>query len=691
MKYRLLIILSLLVIQSSGKKFVVTHSNNAGAGSLRTAIDSCNTNTNGTDTIIFNIPLSDPGYHSSYGVWIITLSESLPPLIAGNVLVDGYSQAVNHWIQNIYGPEIMLSGDKNTVETGISIINASGITIRGLIISEFLYGIQVSGQYASENYLYGNYIGTNYDGTASAGNYNAIEILSGAHDNHIGGADSLSGNLIGGNLYAGIRISDAHHNIVTGNYVGISRDGKSPLPNYDGITIEGYSHGNRIGGSEAGERNVCSGNVAYGIDIFGAGCYANEIRGNYLGTDCSGSYAVPNTYGILFDDRSNRNLVTGNLISGNTAFGAYFYNNGTNTNTLRGNLIGTNAEGTIAIPNETGVHIDGASFGNIIDSNLISGNSANGVTVFAKYTDLNLITRNRIGTDITGMPLGNGMDGIRISQGPRYNLIGGTPETANIIAFNGKNGVAVEADLSDYNRISCNSIYKNGNLGIDLYPEGITLNHPDNDGTGPNDHQNYPVILSKTMIFPGQYVITGYLDAPSQPNQCLVEMYIADFNAAGIAQGKTYLGTILPMSNGYWRDTLSCSATDSIVATATKPVTYPGNSPWLYGNTSEFTPVIRHSASVETIQADQSFIYPNPIRAGERIFIAGSPHSRYSLTLVDPVGRTIRVLETMGGGGLELSTRMFKQGVYFVILRTDEGLNPRSCKLIILSQSPGTF
>ncbi|MFZ4523093.1 MAG: T9SS type A sorting domain-containing protein [Bacteroidales bacterium] len=686
MKYRLLIILSLFVFHSFGKKFVVINSNNAGAGSLRTAIDSCNNNTNTTDTINFNIPLSDPGFIPSYGIWIIHPTESLPSLISGDVLVDGTSQTVNQGNRNIYGPEIMLSGNNNTVETGISIINASRITIRGLIIGEFLYGIQLSGQNTTDNDIYGNFIGTNYDGTASAGNYNAIEILSGANNNYIGGYDSLSRNLIGGNLYAGIRISDANNNIVTGNFVGISRDGKSPLPNYDGITIEGYSHGNRIGGMDSGERNVCSGNVAYGIDIFGAGCFANEIEGNYLGTDCTGSYAVPNTYGILFDDRSNHNLVSGNLISGNTAFGAYFYNNGTNTNTLRGNLIGTNAEGISAIPNETGVHIDGASFGNIIDSNLISGNSANGITVFATYTDINIITRNRIGTDITGIqPLGNSEDGIRISQGPKYNLIGGTPLTANTIAFNGKNGVAVESDLSDYNRISCNSIYKNGNLGIDLYPEGITLNHPDNDGTGPNDNQNYPVILSKTMISPGQFYITGYLDSPSQTNQFLVEIYIADFNAAGIAQGKTYLGAIHPVTNGYWSDTLSFSATDSIIATATKPVTYPGNSPWLYGNTSEFTPMIRNNAYVETIPANHSFIYPNPAHAGESIHFYLSGNRKYSIEIKDPLGRVILQKTPVLNGFLELSKHRFNLGFYYCILSSDADLNPLVIKLLVLN------
>lgn len=84
-----------------------------------------------------------------------------------------------------------------------------------------------------------------------------------------------------------------------------------------------------------------------------------------------------------------------------------------------GNRIGTDASGTKAIPNETGIHIDGGTFENLVDSNVVSGNLVAGITIFSILSDRNVITKNKIGTDISGSkPLGNGEDGIRIAFGP---------------------------------------------------------------------------------------------------------------------------------------------------------------------------------------------------------------------------------------------------------------------------------
>ena len=85
-----------------------------------------------------------------------------------------------------------------------------------------------------------------------------------------------------------------------------------------------------------------------------------------------------------------------------------------------------------------------------------------GVTLFALYTDYNLITRNRIGTDLSGQaPLGNGADGIRIAFGPKNNIIGGTEEEGNVIAHNGQKSIALELRPGDTNFVSGNRMFKN--------------------------------------------------------------------------------------------------------------------------------------------------------------------------------------------------------------------------------------
>jgi parallel beta-helix repeat protein len=443
----------------------VNSTRDAGPGSLREALNAANRN-GGQATIAFDIPKADPGFDAETGTWTITFRDTAPPLTVSHVSIDGSTQAARQGDTNPLGPEIVLSGNGHSVEQAFALLNASGCTIRGLAITQFIYGIQVYGDDAHDNRIVGNYLGCNAAGDAAQGNYNGIELISGAHDNQIGGAAARDGNLISGNQHIGVKISDAHRNLVLGNRIGLERNAMRPLPNYDGICIEGRAQGNRVGGTQPGERNLISGNMAYGVDLFGWGVRENVVLGNYIGTDHTGTQAVPNTYGVLFDDRASANTVGGrgagewNLISGNTAFGAYFYNNGTHANILCGNRIGTDFSVTRALPNETGVHIDGGTFENLVDGNLISGNLVAGITLFARRTDRNRIIRNHIGTDITGaLALGNGADGVRIAFGPADNQIGGSPEEGNTIAHNGGYGVMLESGTG--NRIVGNTIRNN--------------------------------------------------------------------------------------------------------------------------------------------------------------------------------------------------------------------------------------
>ncbi len=615
-KQLIFITLLLLSILTKATDFFITNTKESGIGSLRQAIIEAQSGSSIPPfNLIFNIPKSDTGYNQQTGIWtIIFKDEPLPPITSGYLNIDGSTQTLYAGNTNPYGPEICLNGNSNSVETCFLIHNSASSTICNLIINEFLYGIQIFGLHSTGNSIKGNYIGSDHLGLGSKGNYNAIEILSGANQNTIGGPLSSDRNLISGNKYAGIRISDANNNTVTNNWVGVDISGTKELHNYDGITIEGASSGNKIGGSSSAERNITSGNIAYGIDIFGAGCFDNLIIGNFIGTDHTGTFAIPNTYGILFDDRSHNNIVggynqgEGNLISGNTAFGAYFYNNGTNSNSLIGNLIGTDILGSYPIPNETGVHIDGASYSNVIDKNIISGNKANGITLFATFSNYNLITRNYIGTDISGLhPLPNEMHGILITQGSAYNQIGGSENTANTIAFNKKNGVKIESDNSDFNLLSCNSFHDNGQLGIDLYPDdGINKNDPFDIDNGPNDLLNSPVI--DTVIFNlSNTFITGSLDVQS-PETTSIEIYKAKQNKAGISEGISFLANTTCDKSGKFTFSLPPSSNQTFFVALAIDKTK---------NTSEFSieypkqPPLGESNNLTTFQSN-IICFPNP-------------------------------------------------------------------------------
>ena len=96
--------------------------------------------------------------------------------------------------------------------------------------------------------------------------------------------------------------------------------------------------------------------AASGIRLEGGG--GNTIQGCYLGTDFTGTFAPANRFGIIVENGSSNNLIGGltplarNVISGNEMTGVSIIN--ATGNLVQGNFIGTDAAGTVAIPN--GIH-----------------------------------------------------------------------------------------------------------------------------------------------------------------------------------------------------------------------------------------------------------------------------------------------------------------------------------------------
>lgn len=259
--------------------------------------------------------------------------------------------------------------------------------------------------------------------------------------NTVGFLISAGGSIIRGFVVGGfdraIYLKGGSGNVIQGNHIGVDSNGTMVRYNDTGIFIYNSSN-NLVGGTSSAARNVISGNGADGIALAGSG---NQIQGNFIGTNASGTVAVPNgNNGIeigSFAPASNNTIGgtapgAGNLISGNhygvrgTGFG----------NLIQGNLIGTNAAGTAPIGNDVGVSSDGAN--NLIGGtepgarNIISGN---GIGVEISGSD-SMLQGNFIGTDITGMiALANTSAGADASD---HALVGGTtPGSRNIISGNG--------------------------------------------------------------------------------------------------------------------------------------------------------------------------------------------------------------------------------------------------------------
>ncbi len=190
-----------------------------------------------------------------------------------------------------------------------------------------------------------------------------------------------------------------------------------------------------------------------GIELGGVG--GNVVEGNYIGTDLTGTVGRGNAVRGL-NIASSNNTIGGtisaarNVVSGNDNTGI-FSTSGATGNLVQGNFIGTNAAGTGAIGNGTGVATEGQSGNSASNTiggtapgarNIISGNHGPGISLGGTLTG-HLVQGNFIGTDVTGtVALGNASHGVIINFGSANNTIGGTlPGARNLISGNGGNGV----------------------------------------------------------------------------------------------------------------------------------------------------------------------------------------------------------------------------------------------------------
>ena len=141
-------------------------------------------------------------------------------------------------------------------------------------------------------------------------------------------------------------------------------------------------------------RNIISGN-AIGISLRDAATQSNQVQGNYIGTDATGSAARPNGAGIVIA-QANRNTVggtssnAGNVVSGNTRRRDRRAERGRRRQQDLRQPRGTTAAGTAALPNASGIRVLNCTAANHIGTsgggNVVSGNTGNGVNVSQSTT-----------------------------------------------------------------------------------------------------------------------------------------------------------------------------------------------------------------------------------------------------------------------------------------------------------------
>jgi parallel beta-helix repeat protein len=175
--------------------------------------------------------------------------------------------------------------------------------------------------------------------------------------------------------------------------------------------------------------------------------------------------------------------------------------------------------------------------------NLISGNGGGAVDL--RGSGVVSVAGNLIGTQKDGTSdLGNAGNGVLLRSNDNATIGGQDPDAANVIAFNGGDGVSVD-DNSTGNRILGNSIFRNGDLGIDLGDDGPTANDNGDRDRGANNLQNFPVIAS-AVTDAGQTTIKGTLGSTKR-KRYLIQFFANP--AANPDQGKTFLGEITVRTN----------------------------------------------------------------------------------------------------------------------------------------------
>lgn len=396
---------------------------------------------------------------------------------------------------------------------GVTVENAKNVVIGGEdgnVISGNETGVLLTGLETTKVHVLNNLIGTESSGDGALGNTTGVSIIHGAHGNIIGGplpsapSGPVLGNVISGSVAnlaeskwgVGVWIIDSDDNTVQGNRIGTNGTGTAALGNEgEGILVY-RSSGTQIGGSKAGEGNLISGNsdgVLLWSDDASRPVSGTVLQGNLIGTNFNGTTAIPNrARGIQLTGTATENQIGGNTpqaqntISGNMMDGVILFGDETTNNTLHGNYIGTNHAGDAALPNGgSGVHVEDAG-GNFIGRrdggtfarNVISGNTADGITIVGILAIANTIQANLIGLDATGTTaIPNGLNGVVLEDASETTIGGEKTNDRNVISGNMENGIFIGGITANDNEVHQNYIGLNleGNKAVGNSLSGIVL------------------------------------------------------------------------------------------------------------------------------------------------------------------------------------------------------------------------
>ncbi len=316
---------------------------------------------------------------------------------------------------------------------------------------------------AANNIVAGNYVGTDSSGVFMLSNALGVDLANpGNSGNSIGGPTSASRNVIANTSNTtGVSVIGSS-NTVQNNYIGLNATGNAtlgPTSIQSGVRVTGPS--NQL------LSNVISG-WSIGVYIEEATAVGNVVKGNYIGTDRSGQFAISNGTGILIDAGASDTVIggfttspgtgAGNIISGNSGRGIWD-DFGATATVIRGNLVGLGADGSVDLGNGlSGIQVnglntiiggddddDGLLDGQVQSRNVISGNTTQGINIGHSGSARNTIVRgNYIGTNRQGdAAVPNAFGGVVVGSAPGTYIGGNTPGAGNLVSGNASTGISV--------------------------------------------------------------------------------------------------------------------------------------------------------------------------------------------------------------------------------------------------------
>jgi len=330
-----------------------------------------------TDSIEFDIP--GDGVHTiSLGADASAPDTPLPP-VTKPLTIDGYTQGVATPNTLAVGNNAVLlieidGTNAGTPAAGLLQIAGGNSTVKGLVINRAQGGNSAALRLVTNggNTASGNFIGLDPTGEVSRPNGCQGLGISDSSGNTIGGPGAADRNVISATqgCGGGVTISNSDDNHILNNYIGTNAAGTEAHGSSSGVIILDSSAGNIIGDTVAG--NVISGN-ATAVIMGDSGVSGNQVVGNLIGPDASGTFAIGNVEGVHIRSLAHDNAVGGEVVG---------------------------SANRIAF-NRVGVFLESGSFaagsGNAILGNSISSNAQLGINLDGGVEDTNGVTENDAG------------------------------------------------------------------------------------------------------------------------------------------------------------------------------------------------------------------------------------------------------------------------------------------------------